>query len=299
MLAIILTVVTLGLTSFLAAFLNHSLKINIQGFSIAYVFPIGAALVGGLAASGLFVGTKLAKQPLRTWLVSVAMVVGLVAFFTSSYGDYYYSIKDLKQGIETKYGKLTDQQWQEFDKKINEELSFYKYLEYNHNESTITLTSRSNRKGTKIKNPIVSAASFWLSVAGGAIGGWIAASWAIGERTKDKAAKMYRDLKYTASVAPEVYDDLIKKLTDDKDPGQAVAKALAEHKHDRMFKGKPRTAIKVLKTRSTGTGQVMIELHDMVNNNDKLVAKVEKELTAEQMTPVQVAINQLQPKEKF
>lgn len=299
MLAIILTVVTLGLTSFLAALLNHSLNINIQGFSLAYIIPAGAAIVGGLAASGLFIGTKLSKQPLRTWLVPAAMVIGLVSFFTSSYGDYHYAVKDLKQGIETKYGKLSDQQWKEFDKKLSEELNFYKYLEHNHNESTITLTSRANRKGTKIKNPIVSAASFWLSVAGGAIGGWIAASWAIGERTKDKTAKMYRDLKYTASVAPELYDDLIKKLTDDKDSGQAVAKALAEHKHDKMFKGKPRTAIKVLKTRSTGTGQVMIELHDMVNNNDKLVAKVEKELTAEQMTPVQAAINQLQPKEKF
>lgn len=299
MLAIILTVVTLGLTSFVAAFLNHSLKINIQGFSIAYVFPIGAALVGGLAASGLFVGTKLAKQPLRTWLVPVAMVVGLVAFFTSSYGDYYYSIKDLKQGIETKYGKLTDQQWKEFDKKLNEEFSYFDYLKHLHNESSVTFTSRSNRKGLKFEGGFVSAASFWLSVAGGAIGGWFVSSWAIGERTKDKTAKMYRDLKYAASVAPELYDDLIKKMADEKDPGQAVAKILAEHKHDKMFKGKPRTAIKVLKTRTTGVGQVLVELHDMVNNNDKLVAKVEKELTAEQMTPVQAAINQLQPKEKF
>jgi len=300
MLATILTVITLGLASFLTAFLNHRFNLNIQGFSIAYIFPIGAALVGGLAAVGLFIGTKLSKQPIRTWMIPLAMLIGLASFFTSTYGDYHYAVQDIKEGIEAKYGKLSAKDLEDFNKKVSQDLNFYKYLEYQHNESTITLTSRSNRKGTKIKNSVVSAISFWLSVAGGAIGGWAAGTWAVGERTKDKSAKMYRDLKYTASVAPELYDDLVKQLDTDKKLDQAVVKILNENKHDKIFKGnKPRTVIRVLKTRSTGTGQLMMELHDVVNNNDRVLSKLTKDLTAEQMVAVQATINQLQSKETF
>lgn len=300
MLATILTVITLGLASFLTAFLNHRFNLNIQGFSIAYIFPIGAALVGGLAAVGLFIGTKLGKQPIRTWMIPLAMLIGLASFFTSTYGDYHYAVQDIKEGIEAKYGKLSAKDLEDFNKKVSQDLNFYKYLEYQHNESTITLTSRSNRKGTKIKNSVVSAISFWLSVAGGAIGGWAAGTWAVGERTKDKSAKMYRDLKYTASVAPELYDDLVKQLDTDKKLDQAVVKILNDNKHDKIFKGnKPRTVIRVLKTRSTGTGQLMMELHDVVNNNDRVLSKLTKDLTAEQMVAVQATINQLQPKETF
>lgn len=300
MLATILTVITLGLASFLTAFLNHRFNLNIQGFSIAYIFPIGAALVGGLAAVGLFIGTKLGKQPIRTWMIPLAMLIGLASFFTSTYGDYHYAVQDIKEGIEAKYGKLSAKDLEDFNKKVSQDLNFYKYLEYQHNESTITLTSRSNRKGTKIKNSVVSAISFWLSVAGGAIGGWAAGTWAVGERTKDKSAKMYRDLKYTASVAPELYDDLVKQLDTDKKLDQAVVKLLNDNKHDKIFKGnKPRTVIRVLKTRSTGTGQLMMELHDVVNNNDRVLSKLTKDLTAEQMVAVQATINQLQPKETF
>ena len=300
MLATILTVITLGLASFLTAFLNHRFNLNIQGFSIAYIFPIGAALVGGLAAVGLFIGTKLSKQPIRTWMIPLAMLIGLASFFTSTYGDYHYAVQDIKEGIEAKYGKLSAKDLEDFNKKVSQDLNFYKYLEYQHNESTITLTSRSNRKGTKIKNSVVSAISFWLSVAGGAIGGWAAGTWAVGERTKDKSAKMYRDLKYTASVAPELYDDLVKQLDTDKKLDQAVVKILNDNKHDKIFKGnKPRTVIRVLKTRSTGTGQLMMELHDVVNNNDRVLSKLTKDLTAEQMVVVQATINQLQPKETF
>lgn len=300
MLATILTVITLGLASFLTAFLNHRFNLNIQGFSIAYIFPIGAALVGGLAAVGLFIGTKLGKQPIRTWMIPLAMLIGLASFFTSTYGDYHYAVQDIKEGIEAKYGKLSTKDLEDFNKKVSQDLNFYKYLEYQHNESTITLTSRSNRKGTKIKNSVVSAISFWLSVAGGAIGGWAAGTWAVGERTKDKSAKMYRDLKYTASVAPELYDDLAKQLDTDKKLDQAVVKILNDNKHDKIFKGnKPRTVIRVLKTRSTGTGQLMMELHDVVNNNDRVLSKLTKDLTAEQMVTVQATINQLQPKETF
>ena len=57
--------------------------------------------------------------------------------------------------------------------------------------------------------------------------------------------------------------------------------------------------IRVLKTRSTGTGQLMMELHDVVNNNDRVLSKLTKDLTAEQMVAVQATINQLQPKETF
>lgn len=300
MLATILTVITLGLASFLTAFLNHRFNLNIQGFSIAYIFPIGAALVGGLAAVGLFIGTKLGKQPIRTWMIPLAMLIGLASFFTSTYGDYHYAVQDIKEGIEAKYGKLSAKDLEDFNKKVSQDLNFYKYLEYQHNESTITLTSRSNRKGTKIKNSVVSAISFWLSVAGGAIGGWAAGTWAVGERTKDKSAKMYRDLKYAASVAPELYDDLVKQLDTDKKLDQAVVKILNDNKHDKIFKGnKPRTVIRVLKTRSTGTGQLMMELHDVVNNNDRVLSKLTKDLTAEQMVIVQATINQLQPKETF
>lgn len=300
MLATILTVITLGLASFLTAFLNHRFNLNIQGFSIAYIFPIGAALVGGLAAVGLFIGTKLSKQPIRTWMIPLAMLIGLASFFTSTYGDYHYAVQDIKEGIEAKYGKLSAKDLEDFNKKVSQDLNFYKYLEYQHNESTITLTSRSNRKGTKIKNSVVSAISFWLSVAGGAIGGWAAGTWAVGERTKDKSAKMYRDLKYAASVAPELYDDLVKQLDTDKKLDQVVVKILNDNKHDKIFKGnKPRTVIRVLKTRSTGTGQLMMELHDVVNNNDRVLSKLTKDLTAEQMVAVQATINQLQPKETF
>lgn len=299
MLAVIFMVVTLGLASFLTAFLNNLMNINIQGFSVFYIFPIGAVAVGWLATSGLLVGTKLSKQPIRTWLVPVAVIIGLASFFTSNYGDYHYSVQAVKQKVEAKYGKLTGQELEKFNKKIRQELSFYSYLEYQHNETTITFTSRSNRKGTKVKNSIASAISFWLSVAGGALGGWFMASWVIGERTKDKTAKIYRDLKYTADVAPEVYDDLIKQLNTDKNLDQAIAKILTDHQHDKVFKGKPRTAMKVLKTRTTGTGQFIIELHDMVNNNDKVLNRAEKDLTADQMVAVQATVDQLQPKERF
>ena len=86
----------------------------------------------------------------------------------------------------------------------------------------------------------------------------------------------------------------------DKKLDQAVVKILNDNKHDKIFKGnKPRTVIRVLKTRSTGTGQLMMELHDVVNNNDRVLSKLTKDLTAEQMVTVQATINQLQPKETF
>lgn len=299
MLAIILMLVSLGLASWGAAFINYALKWNLQGFSIAYIIPIGAALIGGLAVSGLFIGNRLAKKPLKTYFMPLAVIIGMVSFFTTTYGDYYYMIEESIRVNEEVFGKFNKKQRTQFYEMMNREFGFLDYVKVLHNNSSITFTSRSNRKGAKFEGGIVSIVSFWLSVVGGGLGGWFVTTFAIGARTKDRRAGEYRDLKYLANISSDLYEKLTEEISQPTQLDQWIVEALKKFPNDKSLVGKNRVIFKILKTRSTGLGQLVLEQRQVIKNDDRVVASIQKDLTADQVNQVMVQILAIDSKERY
>lgn len=293
MLSIIFLVVTTALTAFLTGFLNNKLGVNIQGFSIFVIFPIGAFLVGALSVSGIFIGNKLANKPIKKQLVILAMIVGVLSFFTSTYADYKFTLKEIETELANQLAMASEEEKRVF----YGEVSFVNYLKEIHDNSTISLSVR-NRKGVTINNSLVSKISFWLSVIGGLAGGWFAASLAIGERTKDDKTGEYRDLKYLAIIADEKYEAFEQALAG-KDFVKEVSVLLKENLHDKSLADVNRVVFKALKTRSSGEGQIVVRKYIQVGKNSRLEKEIEKDLTPEQAAELMSVILSINPKEKF
>lgn len=81
---------TIWLTSVAVGFLNSAWNTSIQFFSFFIIFPIGAALVGALAVSGLYLGRRIFNLPFKKLYLWIALVGGLVSFFAVTYIDYNY-----------------------------------------------------------------------------------------------------------------------------------------------------------------------------------------------------------------
>ncbi len=289
----ILLIITTVLASLLTGFLNHSLNFNLQGFSIFIIFPIGAVIVGALAASGLFIGSKLQKTVIKPYFIIIAIITGLLSFFSSTFVDYKFMISDIESELKEELSLLSESEKAEFYQKF----SFLNYLNEIHSHSKITISNR-GRRGTEINNPIVSIISFWLSVIGGGLGGYFVALNFIGDRTKDKKAGEYRDLKYSAIISDEKYPDLEKILTEDKSI-QALSKLLSDHPHNKALANTNHAKLKILKTRSTGEGQIIIEKHVQNGKNNTIAKKQEKDLKPNETEKLMQAILDINPKEKF
>lgn len=295
MLAVFLTIITTVVASFVTALINHYLKINIQGFSIFIILPIGAMAVAALATSGILLARKIQKTPFRSYMMIVAMIFGLISFFSSTYADYRFSIKAVEDEIGVKINELEA----EDQKAFYDEYSFMAYLRMLHDESSITISNRGS-KGVKIDNSIVSAVSFWLSVVGAAGGGYALLIMAIGDRSKDKRDATYRDLKYSAIFdGSETYEklakssqskDLIKTL-------QALISSKQAVKNPKKLSAYSKVV--VLKSRQFGDGELLIEHYQTVNGKSNRIAKDSKTLNQEEISTLMTAILSVDPKEKF
>ena len=299
MLSIVFGIVTLVISSIIAGIINSKLTFTtVQGFSLMYVVPVGAMLIGFCAASGVLLGRKITKAVIKTHTIILVVVLGLMSFFTTTYVDYYLTMRDIDASYKAMESKLTNAQkasYANYKKRVN----FMKYLEIIHNKTKITLSTR-GRKTTEIDNNVVSAISFWLSAIGGGLGGWFLAQLLIGDRTKDKKAKEYRDLKYFARLKYELYDEIAETIDKSKHLSQDLAKIITEYRDEPSTAKIAHTAIKVLKTRSTGEGQVIIEQCEKTSsNNDTVTDKIEKELDSVGMSELMTAILSVKPKERF
>ncbi len=295
MLAVILAIITTAIASVLAGFLNNKFNINIQGFSIFVIFPIGAAIIGFVAASGFAIYRGLKKAVIKSYMLLLCLAIGVLSFFTTTFVDYRYMVSY----AEDYYAQELSQATEEEKKAFYEEISFVNYLKQIHEETKVTISSRRG-KGAEIDNPIVSMISFWLSVLGGGFGAWLLFITMVGERTKDKKTGEYRDLKYRALFDDEAFENLQKILTDKKS-NKDLAKFLLDHPHDKTLDSHnlDRGSVKVLKTRSTGEGQVVAERHRGMGKDSKVVARAELELDSAETNELMSTILSIDPKERF
>lgn len=293
MLSVILLVITLAVTTIVTAFANQALNTSIQGFSLWIIIPIGAILIGGLAASGIFIGQKISKGTLKSYFFAFAIIAGVASFFTTTYVDYHLSV----EAIKTEYSEYIDRFSEEEKQEFWDEVSFSKYLENIYNNSTISLSSRSN-KSTKIENNLVSIASFWLSVIGAGLGGLFVTSMAIGDRTKCKKCRQYRDLKYTIKTDYENFDDIVKAVEESKDLGKTISEFLNKYPNDKkLYKRPPHVTVKIMRCRKCGEGEVVIEQTAMANGQETKVGNLVKKLSANNLDTVLNTMANLQIKE--
>lgn len=297
MLAFFLAIITTIVASFVTAFINYHLHFNIQAFGIFIILPIGAMAVAALAASGILLARKIQKTPFKSYMMIMAAVFGLISFFSSTYADYHFSIKAIEEKTGIKIHELDAKDQKDFYDKY----SFMSYLKFLHDETTITISGRGS-KNTKINNSIVSAISFWLSVVGGAAGGYALLVLSVGDRTKDKRNGTYRDLKYDATFdGSEVYEKLAKSLTNSKELVKAL-QSLISSKQVIKINSKNTSIysrVVILKSRQFNDGQVLIEHCKNVNNKTTKLAKDSKDLTQEETAQLLTAILAVEPKEKF
>lgn len=293
MISIILMLATTILTALVTGLINEKLNTSIQGFSLMVIFPVGACLVGGLSVLGAYIGKKLTNEQFKKHIVALAMIFGAASFFAVTYVDY----KFMMVTIEAKYADDLKRMNDDQKKTFYDDVSFVNYLKILHDESKVTVSTK-RRKSVEINNRFVSRATFWLSVVGGAIGGWFVMVLIIGERTKDKKVGEYRDLKYLAFMKYEKYEDFEKALAE-KDMVKELSKLMTENQYDKSSRRVNHTMLKVLKTRSTGEGQVVISKYIQAGKNSQLEKTIEKDLTPEQTVELMNVILSINPKEKF
>lgn len=303
MLPYFLAIITTLATSFLIAFVNHALSVNVQGFSFFYVIPVGAMLVGALAACGLYLGTKIQKTSIKTHFLVLAGLFGLIAFASLNYIDYRLAINDVLTDFESTYEiKISDfspEEQKEFYDGFYKEASFVAYLREIHDGSVITLSNR-GKQVAKIDNPVISAIAFWLSVLGSVAGAILVHTSFVGKRTKDKRSGEYRDLKYVGTFEPEKYDELLQIFDKSKDFSKDITTFLKQnHSQKNAAKEAVYVEFTILKSRKFADGEILIEKKELTGKNYRVIAELKKDLDTEIMPLVMQEILQVNPKEKF
>ena len=239
---------TMAATIFGVSFLNQLTNMQLHRFHFFVIFVIGAAVASALAVSGLYIARKIAQQPFKTYYLWVAIIAAVGTFFGITYMDYENSFQQIIKEAEAEYGKLSAEDIQTARK----ELSFGVYLESIYKESTVSISAR--RKTAEIDNEFVSMLSFWAAVISAAAGGWFAHNMAVGERTKAKG--VYRDLKYTASLEGDLYDEVAKRIS-----GKKMDTKFIEFLQENATKVKATdlAVVRILKDPTTGEGQVIVD----------------------------------------
>lgn len=305
MLAIIGVIVTLLASSALIGYLNTALNLYTQGFFLMFIIPVGMMLVGALAVSGLFIGQKISKSTIKTYFTPIAIVVGLLSFFTTSYVDYHFAKVNFEQDIKTYLDKVDFDDYAEIEAirtevfglqapeydengelisgsdtyiEISEEtmrayydavLEAYTYVEYLkvvHGEMTISFSTRGRQVG-EINNPVVSTIAFCLMILGGGIGAYMTVAYAVGDRIKSKKHREYYDLKYKAILPLDKFEE-IKKSMDAKDAkfGKNFGVLISSNPSDKSLEGQDNATLRVLKLRSSGEGKLILEKLEVVAN---------------------------------
>ena len=280
---------TIWLTSVAVGFLNSAWNTSIQFFSFFIIFPIGAALVGALAVSGLYLGRRIFNLPFKKLYLWIALVGGLVSFFAVTYIDYNYWKSGALEYANVSISELTEAE----KKEVDEALSFSKYLDLVYKKTKIQISSRRS-SSVEIDNEVVSMISFWISVVGTIGGAYFAHTVAVGERTKAK--NEYRDLKYRATLDYDLFDEIKKRISDKK-----VDRAFIEFLNENNIKTKAQNicVVRILKARSEGDGQIIAEQKAMNGKNQTVVNSAELSLDESQIDKLIEDIKMFVPKEKF
>jgi hypothetical protein len=280
---------TMAATIFGVSFLNQLTNMQLHRFHFFVIFVIGAAVASALAVSGLYIARKVAQHPFKTYYFWIAIIAAVGTFFGITYMDYENSFQQIVKEAEAEYGKLSAEDIQTARK----ELSFGVYLESIYKESTVSISAR--RKTAEINNEFVSMLSFWAAVISAAAGGWFAHSMAVGERTKAKG--VYRDLKYTASLEGDLYDEVAKRIS-----GKKMDTKFIEFLQENATKVKATdlAVVRILKDPTTGEGQVIVEYKTFAGKSNYTVDKTEQvALDADETEKLVEDIKTIIPKEKF
>lgn len=293
MLSVILLFVTMALTAVGTALANDALNTNIQGFSFWYIIPIGAMLVGGLASSGIFIGQKISKSVLKSFYFVLAALAGVASFFIVSYADYKISIDKFTKEYSVYINRLSESEKKEFW----DEASFLKYLETNMNESTISVSNR-GREATKIEGGALSVVSFWLSIVGAGLGGIIVTSFAIGDRTKCKKCKQYKDRKFLAYADYDSFEEISEKINSTEKLGDFAIELFSKYPStDKTYKKPPHVVLKYMLCRNCGEGELIVEQMGIQGGNPKKLAAINKDLAKEESDKVVNYLKNSQVKE--
>ena len=280
---------TMAATIFGVSFLNQLTNMQLHRYHFFVIFVIGAAIASALAVSGLYIARKIAQQPFKTYYLWVAIIAAVGTFFGITYMDYENSFQQIIKEAEAEYGKLSAEDIQTARK----ELSFGVYLESVYKESTVSISAR--RKTAEIDNEFVSMLSFWAAVISAAAGGWFAHSMAVGERTKAKG--VYRDLKYTASLEGDLYDEVAKRIS-----GKKLDTKFIEFLQENATKviATDLAVVRILKDPTTGEGQVIVDYKTFTGKSNYTVDKTEQvTLDADATEKLVEDIKTIIPKEKF
>ena len=280
---------TMAATIFGVSFLNQLTNMQLHRFHFFVIFVIGAAVASALAVSGLYIARKVAQQPFKTYYLWIAIIAAVGTFFGITYMDYENSFQQIVKEAEMEYGKLSAEDIQTARK----ELSFDVYLESIYKESTVSISAR--RKTAEIDNEFDSMLSFWAAVISAAAGGWFAHSMAVGERTKAKG--VYRDLKYTASLEGDLYDEVAKRIS-----GKKLDTKFIEFLQENATKviATDLAVVRILKDPTTGEGQVIVDYKTFTGKSNYTVDKTEQvTLDADATEKLVEDIKTIIPKEKF
>ena len=280
---------TMAATIFGVSFLNQLTNMQLHRYHFFVIFVIGAAIASALAVSGLYIARKIAQQPFKTYYLWVAIIAAVGTFFGITYMDYENSFQQIIKEAEAEYGKLSAEDIQTARK----ELSFGVYLESVYKESTVSISAR--RKTAEIDNEFVSMLSFWAAVISAAAGGWFAHNMAVGERTKAKG--VYRDLKYTASLEGDLYDEVAKRIS-----GKKLDTKFIEFLQENATKviATDLAVVRILKDPTTGEGQVIVDYKTFTGKSNYTVDKTEQvTLDADATEKLVEDIKTIIPKEKF
>ena len=285
---------TMAATIFGVSFLNQLTNMQLHRFHFFVIFVIGAAVASALAVSGLYIARKVAQHPFKTYYLWIAIIAAVGTFFGITYMDYENSFQQIVKEAEAEYGKLSAEDIQTARK----ELSFGVYLESIYlesiyKESTVSISAR--RKTAEINNEFDSMLSFWAAVISAAAGGWFAHSMAVGERTKAKG--VYRDLKYTASLEGDLYDEVTKRIS-----GKKLDTKFIEFLQENVTKviATDLAVVRILKDPTTGEGQVIVDYKTFNGKSNYTVDKTEQiELDATATEKLVEDIKTIIPKEKF
>lgn len=269
--------------------MNSAWNTSIQFFSFFIIFPIGAALVGALAVSGLYLGRRIFNLPFKKFYLWIALVGGLVSFFAVTYIDYNYWKSGALEYANVSISELTEDE----KKEVDEALSFSKYLDLVYKKTKIQITSRRS-SSVDIDNEVVSMISFWISVVGTVGGAYFAHTLAVGERTKAK--KEYRDLKYRATLDYDLFGEIKKRISDKK-----VDRSFIEFLNENNIKTKAQNVcvVRILKARTEGDGQIIAEQKALNGKNQTVVNSAELSLDEAQIDKLIEDIKMFVPKEKF
>lgn len=279
------------MTSIGVALLNQLMNLDIQAFAIWYVVPIGAAAVGALATCGVFIGRKLAKAEFRPYHYLIAAILGAASFLAVTFVDYQLAVNDVNKELAAykageQYQAFTNEQKELFDNEFSKKTSFGSYLTDLKDNSEFTINNRGSSKATKISNTVFSQVSFWLSFVGGALGGLIVTAIAIGDRTKCKKCRIYRDKQVSNSVDEKAGEELKGKLEKLGGDGKDLVDILNKYPNNKFKKKVSYYTYKIMHCRSCKTGEVILEHYAFVGSQQKKTEILKESLTENQLQPV-------------